>query len=160
MDISPRAMPPIASNGTSRLTPTTRTRTGVAHALASAQAADAARRAEGDPTIMPTAAKRAAAVAALLTIAVLAPAARAVDRCGTGAFVLSDAKDMAGVRAAIERACPCATATSHSSYLLCARTVIDDASDGTPVLGAYSLRRACKVEARKIVRSATCGSLA
>src|SRR5262245_24621515 len=93
-----------------------------------------------------------AAVSALLALAVLAPAAGAADRCPPATFVLSDAQDVAAVRAGIERACPCASFDGstpdkkHGAYVQCAKAVIDDATDGTPLLGAFTLRTQCKAE--------------
>ena len=54
-------------------------------------------------------------VAALIVLALGALPAAAGTKCRGGAFALSDAQDIAGVRAAVERACPCAT-FDGSSY--------------------------------------------
>jgi hypothetical protein len=104
-----------------------------------------------------------AALGAVLALAALAPVARAADPCRSGDFALSDARDVAAVRAAVERACPCASFDGstpdkrHAAYVRCAKTVIDDAGDGTPVLGAFTLRRQCKGEVKKAHRTAACG---
>jgi pimeloyl-ACP methyl ester carboxylesterase len=90
-------------------------------------------------------------------------AARAADRCNSGTFALSDAKAIAGVRGAINAQCPCAAfdASSgdktHSRYVKCAKTIINDAADGTPLLDVFALRRECKREVIKIYRGAACG---
>jgi hypothetical protein len=77
----------------------------------------------------------------------LAPAfaGAATDTCRTGASALSDAKTIAGVRGAIDRQCPCADydgttpAKRHSAYVKCASAVVNDATDGTPLLGEFTL---------------------
>jgi pimeloyl-ACP methyl ester carboxylesterase len=106
------------------------------------------------------------AVRALLTALVaaqLAAPAGAAAGCRDGAFALPDAKDIAAVKGAIERACPCASfdgsapALRHPAYVRCASGVIRDASDGTPVLGAYSLRPECRSEVRRFAAVSTCG---
>ena len=55
---------------------------------------------------------------ALLAVGLIAPAAPAAVGCRGGDFALSDAQDMARVRGAIERACPCAN-LSQCSRPLC-----------------------------------------
>jgi hypothetical protein len=100
---------------------------------------------------------------ALVTLAIAAPAARAGTPCRSGDFAVSDARAVAGVRGAIARQCPCddfdgsSTATSHGAYVGCAKTVIADAMDGSPLLGAYTLREECRNEVKKIYRTAACG---
>src|SRR6266852_1820192 len=100
---------------------------------------------------------------ALLAVDLVAPASSGAVACRAGGFALSDAQDEAGVRGAIERACPCvsfdgsASNKEHSSYLGCAKAVITDAADGTPVLGAFSLRRECRRELAHFVATSTCG---
>src|SRR5688572_19430836 len=102
----------------------------------------------------------ATASVALLLLAVPAMAA---TKCRTGDFALSDARDVAAVRGAIERACPCADfdgsgrTTNHAAYVRCASAVVADAADGSPVLGAFSLRRECRNELKKIAKTAACG---
>jgi pimeloyl-ACP methyl ester carboxylesterase len=102
-------------------------------------------------------------IGALLATVALASAAGAATQCRVGAFALSDAQDVAAIRAAIERACPCASfdgstaATRRGAYLRCVQTVIADATDGSPVLGAFTLRRECKGEVKRIHRASTCG---
>ncbi len=98
-----------------------------------------------------------------LIAAQLAVPAAASAACRDGIFALPDAKDVAAVKGAIERACPCASfdgstmALRHPTYVRCANGVINDASDGTPVLGAYSLRPDCRREVRRFVMTSTCG---
>ena len=100
---------------------------------------------------------------ALLVVAALAAPAHAVtDECRAGGSALSDAKDIAGVRGAIARACPCAAfdgspGKTHGRFLKCAKTVIADAVDSTPLLGAFTLRKVCKSEVKKIYSKAACG---
>jgi hypothetical protein len=87
----------------------------------------------------------------------------AADRCREGASALSDAKAIAAVRGAIARQCPCASFTGanpntkHGAFVRCATDVIDDATDGSPLLNAFSLRRECRREVRKIYTKAACG---
>jgi pimeloyl-ACP methyl ester carboxylesterase len=108
------------------------------------------------PPVYPTRPSHAATLGALLALALLAPSPAAAVKCrGTG-FELSDAQAIAGVRAAIDQACPCASATSHGAYAQCATAVINDASDGTPLLG-FTLRRECRSEVKRIYRLAACG---
>lgn len=102
--------------------------------------------------------------AAVLTLALsLAPAAHAADRCRAGASALGDAKAIAAVRGAIARACPCAEydasvpEKTHGKYVKCAKTVIADALDGTPLLGAFTLRKECRGEVTKLHAKAACG---
>jgi pimeloyl-ACP methyl ester carboxylesterase len=93
----------------------------------------------------------------------LSVAGHAADRCREGASALADAKAIAGVRALIDRACPCADfdgttpATRHGRYAKCASAVMADASDGTPLAGVFTLRRECRREVKKIYASAACG---
>src|SRR5262249_29215288 len=98
------------------------------------------------------------------TIALLAgPAHGAGDACRAGASALSDAKAIAGVRGAIARQCSCADfdgstpAKSHSKFVQCAKRVIGDALDGTPVLGTFTLRPQCKKEVKQTYAKAACG---
>ena len=102
------------------------------------------------------------ALALVLVLAAAFPAP-AADRCRAGASALPDAKSIAAVRAAIERQCPCASfdgstpAKKHGAYVTCARGVIEDAADGSPILGAFSLRPQCRTELKKVAASAACG---
>ena len=104
-----------------------------------------------------------AVAAAALVLGGQAPAAAAADKCRTGASAISDTRDIAAVRGAIDRACPCedfdgtTPATNHGAYVKCAKAVIGDATDGTPLLGAFTLRKQCKAEVKKIHRLAACG---
>jgi hypothetical protein len=90
-------------------------------------------------------------------------AGAATDKCRTGASVLSDAKAIAGMRGAINRQCPCADydgttpAKRHSAYVRCATAVVNDATDGTPLLGAFTLRDECRRDVRRIYTKAACG---
>jgi pimeloyl-ACP methyl ester carboxylesterase len=111
-------------------------------------------------------ARRTTAIAGTLfaTAALLAGSARgATDACRTGASALSDAKAIAGVRGAIARACPCADfdgstpAKSHSKFVQCTKSVINDALDGTPLLGVFALRPQCKKEVKQTYAKAACG---
>lgn len=105
----------------------------------------------------------AATLASALLAAQLAAPAASFAGCRDGTWALSDAKDIAAVKGAIERACPCASfdgstpALNHSAFVRCARDVINDAADGTPVLGAYAIRPECRGELRRYTTSSTCG---
>jgi pimeloyl-ACP methyl ester carboxylesterase len=100
---------------------------------------------------------------AVIGLIALVPAAHAADKCRTGAFALSDAKDIAAVRGAIARACPCAdydasaADKAHGKFVKCAKTVIADALDGTPLLGAFTLRKECRGEVTKLYSKSACG---
>jgi pimeloyl-ACP methyl ester carboxylesterase len=102
-----------------------------------------------------------AAAAALFGLVASGPA-EAADRCNNGASQVGDARSIAGVRAAIDRQCPCANydgssdTTSRKAYLDCALPLIADATDGTPLLG-FSLRSQCKGVVKKIYTKAACG---
>lgn len=99
----------------------------------------------------------------LLLALVLVTTAGASDRCRVGASALADAKGIAAVRAAIARQCPCGAfdgatpTTGHRDFVRCAKAVIDDATDGSPLLGAFTLRGRCRSEVKGIYRSAACG---
>ncbi len=110
--------------------------------------------------------KMPARVRLLVALAVAVAAAGtsfAADRCREGASALADAKAIAGVRGAIARACPCdafdgsTPDKTHGKFVRCAQAVIDDAGDGTPLLGAFTLRRQCRATVRNVYRSAACG---
>ncbi len=102
-------------------------------------------------------------LAVLVLVHVVATASRAAVPCRGGDLALSDAKAIAGVRGAIARACPCAVfdgssaAATHGQFVKCANAVIADATDGSPLLGVFTLRRACRAEVRKIYAKAACG---
>jgi pimeloyl-ACP methyl ester carboxylesterase len=104
-----------------------------------------------------------AAIALCALTVSASPAHAKSDACNAGASALSDAKAIAGVRGAIARSCPCADfdastpAKTHGQFVKCARTVIADATDGTPVLGAFTLRKECKSEVKKVYAKAACG---
>jgi pimeloyl-ACP methyl ester carboxylesterase len=74
-----------------------------------------------------------------------------------------DAKAIAAVRGTIARQCPCAAfdgsgpTTNHSRFLACATAVIDDAMDGSPLPGGFTLRHECRREVRTIYSKAACG---
>jgi hypothetical protein len=61
---------------------------------------------------------------ALALIAPVLPAAAAVDKCLTGASAGQDRVDILAVRGDVEATCPCDAATSHPSYVACARGVV------------------------------------
>jgi pimeloyl-ACP methyl ester carboxylesterase len=75
----------------------------------------------------------------------------------------ADAKAIAGVRGTIARQCPCAAfdgsdpTKNHSRFRACATAVIDDAMDGSPLPGGFTLRRECRNEVRRIYSKAACG---
>ena len=107
-----------------------------------------------------------ALLAAIALCALTVSAARRTPRATTAVQAhrrSSDAKAIAGVRGAIARACPCAEFDgstpdkTHGKFVKCARTVITDATDGTPVLGAFTLRKECKSEVKQIYAKAACG---
>ncbi|MCW5890328.1 MAG: hypothetical protein KIT14_07220 [bacterium] len=101
-------------------------------------------------------------LAAALALLVSVPAF-AADKCRSGTFALADARDLAAVAGMVARRCPCADydgssgARGHGAYVKCAKVVIADATDGTPALGVFSLRRACKGEATKRYARSACG---
>src|SRR4029453_5877142 len=87
-------------------------------------------------------------LACVLFAAHLAQPAVSSAGCRDGVFALPDARDIAAIKGAIDRACPCASfagstpALNHLAWARCARDVINDASDGSPRRGAYSVRPA------------------
>ena len=99
--------------------------------------------------------------AVALAVAVASPAA-AADKCRSGDFAVSDATDLASLRVVIDDQCPCASfdgttnTTNRGAYLKCVKTLINDASDGTPLLG-FSLRSKCKGDLTKTFKLSTCG---
>ena len=103
----------------------------------------------------------AVAFTAALFALIVAPSA-SLAGCRDGIFAFPDAKDVAAVKGAIERACPCADfdgSTSdlkHSDYVRCAKGVIDTAATAG-VLGAYTIRTECRGELKKWARASTCG---
>ena len=103
-------------------------------------------------------------VTSLLFVSVaLAASSADAQPCRSEASALSDAKAIAGVRATIARQCPCGfydgstAAKKHGKFVKCANTVINDAADGSPLLGGYALRKECRSEVRKIYARAACG---
>ena len=113
---------------------------------------------------MPT--SRLTVVPVLLVVALAGSLHAAPDACRARASALGDAKAIAAVRGAIARQCPCASfdgsskAKGHSRFVKCANAVIDDAADGTPLLGTFTLRRQCRSEVRNIYATAACGDAA
>ncbi len=104
---------------------------------------------------------RAALLAALLVSPTVAGAA---DRCLQGGSGGPGAADVRGVRAAIENGCPCASfdgstsAKNRAAFVRCARAVVNDASDGTPVSGRFRIRKECKGSVLRIARASDCGT--
>ena len=98
-----------------------------------------------------------------LVVALAGPSFAAGDRCREGDSALGDAKAIAAVRGAIARACPCdafdasTPSLTHGKFVRCAQAVIEDATDGSPLLGAFALRTQCRATVRNIYRSAACG---
>src|SRR5262249_19185781 len=93
----------------------------------------------------------------------LSVSAHAADSCRARASALGDAKAIAAVRGAIARQCPCGTFDGsskekrHGSFVKCANGVIAAAVSGPPLLGAFTLRRQCRNEVKKIYAGAACG---
>src|SRR5215470_12494548 len=89
--------------------------------------------------------------------------AHAADSCRAHASALGDAKAIAAVRGAIARQCPCDTFDGsskekrHGAFVKCANGVIAVAVGGTPLLDAFTLRRQCRNEVKRIYASAACG---
>jgi pimeloyl-ACP methyl ester carboxylesterase len=104
-------------------------------------------------------------VGALTAVLVFLPAVAAVaatDACLEHTSKFQDAADMRGVRAQIEIACPCASfdgspGKTHGAFTRCARAVILDASDGTPIDGRIKARPECISTMRRTVRRSDCG---
>jgi len=102
---------------------------------------------------------------ALLVLSIPLPAAAAPDRCLTGVSAAEDEADIARVRGRVETSCPCASfdaatpATNHSAYVVCARAVAVDASDGTPILGLFGMRKECRGAIARIAIHSDCGYL-
>ncbi len=103
------------------------------------------------------------AILTLVLLLGLTGVAGAADKCREGASALSDAKAIAGVRGAIARTCPCddfdgaSKETGHGAFVRCAKGVIADAMDGTPLLGTFTLRSECKKDVKKVYSTAACG---
>jgi len=102
-------------------------------------------------------------LATALLVAGAAGSVRAADHCEEGISKAQDAADIRGVRAQIEIACPCASfdgtssVTNKSAFGRCAKGVVLDASDGTPIDGRISLRPECTRSVRRLVRQSDCG---
>jgi hypothetical protein len=106
---------------------------------------------------------RVAFAAALAVVAVLAPgAAHATDKCKIGDSAVGDIRSLASLRAVIDDQCPCATfdgsspTTNRGAFLKCVKARINDASDGTALLG-FSLRKQCKNTLQAVYKLSTCG---
>ena len=107
--------------------------------------------------------RRGVVFAMLCSVGLFDPSrALAADKCRTGESAVQDARSIAALRVVIEDQCPCAAfdglskATNHSAFVKCAKTRIDDATDGTPLLG-FSLRSQCKGTLKKVYTASTCG---
>jgi dienelactone hydrolase len=77
---------------------------------------------------------------------------RAQEACLTGASTLPDQRAIVALRAALESACPCATAESRSSFRRCAKGVL------AATLADTTLRSECERTGRRLIKGATCGS--
>ena len=90
------------------------------------------------------------------------PPGWAADKCESGASRASDRQTIASLRVVIEDECPCASfdgtssTTNRGAFLRCVKQRINDASDGTALLG-FSLRKQCKSALKKIYTLSTCG---
>jgi pimeloyl-ACP methyl ester carboxylesterase len=102
-------------------------------------------------------------IAVLIVCLSAGSALAATDKCQQGASTLGDTQAIAAVRGAIARTCPCADfdastpEKTRGKFVKCAKTVIADATDGTPLLNAFTLRKECKGEVTKIYTKAACG---
>jgi len=98
-----------------------------------------------------------------LALLAAASAVHAGAPCRAGSFAPSDARAVAAVRGAIAQACPCAAYDgsapdkTHGRYVRCAKAVVADALDGTPLLGRFTLRRECRSEVMRLQTGSTCG---
>ena len=105
---------------------------------------------------------RTAPLLVLATLTLAAPAG-AADPCLGGGSAATDAHDIAALRGRIEMACPCAAfdgsspAKSHASYFRCAARLVQDAGDGSPILGLFPLRPACRATVRGLLQRSDCG---
>ncbi len=101
-------------------------------------------------------------MAALAMVALVAPSAHAADKCKTGDSAVGDIRTLASLRAVVDDACPCATydglsaTTNRGAFLKCVKAQINDASDGTALLG-FSLRKQCKSTLQQVYKLSTCG---
>src|SRR5262245_38791715 len=73
---------------------------------------------------------------------------RALAKCGSSVF---DGDSMVRTKAAVDAQCPCADAVSASSYLNCARDVLDAA------VTHATLRKECRSSLLKAAKRSTCG---
>ncbi len=102
---------------------------------------------------------------ALLGFVVLATPAVAADGCLRGTAVGQDTADIALLRQRLGSACPCAAftgasvATDHAAYKQCVRVVVNDAADGTPIVGLFGLRPQCRAQMNRIHSRSDCGFL-
>ena len=105
---------------------------------------------------------RVAFVTLLLALALVPSAARAADKCESGASRVSDQQGIASLRVVIDDQCPCASfdgtssTTNRGAFLRCVKERINDGTDGTPLLG-FSLRKQCKSTLKKVYTLSTCG---
>src|SRR6266850_1976993 len=102
------------------------------------------------------------ALTAALVFLAASTGVAATDRCLEHFSSPQDAADIRGVRAQIEIACPCATfdgspGKTHGAFVRCARSVILDASDGTPIDGRIKMRPECNSTMRRTARHSDCG---
>ena len=103
-----------------------------------------------------------ASIIALVALALVPAIARAADKCQSGTSAVTDNRALASLRVVIDDACPCASfdgsssTTNRGAFMKCVKERINDASDGTPLLG-FSLRSQCKGALKKIYTLSTCG---
>lgn len=87
----------------------------------------------------------------MLLLLACATTAQAADKCLAGASQWIDRAQIDTLRAVIEGACPCATATARDEYQRCSRAAVKNAIDGS------ALRRECKATVNAIQARTTCG---
>ena len=90
-------------------------------------------------------------LAAFLVLSGAEAASAAPDRCLGGVSAAGDQGQIEAVRAAVESACPCASATSRGAYNRCARQAVKTAID------AAALRPQCRATVNAYNARATCG---
>lgn len=107
--------------------------------------------------------RSSASILLLLAASLGALPASAADKCLTGASAIPDTKAVAAIRGTVDVECPCAafdgtlSTTNHGAYNKCVKTILKDATDGTPLANGYSLRKECKGTLGKILTQSTCG---
>src|SRR5262245_66120281 len=100
---------------------------------------------------------------AVATLMLTTPARGATDKCLAGASTVGDAGAVAAVRLRVEQACPCVSfdgsspTKKHGSYIRCARAIILDASDGSPLPGGIALRHECRSTVIRMQARSACG---